>query len=179
MFEKIETNIQGCFVLKPKVFKDERGTFIKLFNKDLFADSGLENVFEETYYSTSQKGVLRGLHHQEPPVAHAKCITCLEGALFDVVVDIRKNSPTYKQHFSITLNKEEITMLYIPEGLSHGFMALTDDCLFLNKTTKGYCPECDAGIKWDTCGIKWPMENPIVSAKDQALPSLADYNSPF
>lgn len=179
MFEKIETEIQGLFIIKPKVLSDNRGLFIKLFHSKLFEDLGLRSDFKEEYYSTSAKGVVRGLHFQIPPMQHVKCVTCLKGEIFDVVVDIRKNSTTFGKHFSIYLKSEEPTFLYIPEGMAHGFMSLTADAIFLNKATTVFDAECDTGILWSSCGIKWPDLPVILSQKDEKMIHFEKYDSPF
>jgi len=177
--DKIETSIPGCFELQPRIFKDSRGKLIKTFHKDSFAALDLETDFKEEYYSVSKKGVLRGLHFQLPPADHVKCVTCISGKIFDVVVDLRKDSPTYKQHFSIELDDEKGNMLYIPRGLAHGFYVLSEKAIFLNRTTTVYEPSCDTGIKWDSCNISWPIENPILSIKDQQMIELSNFKSPF
>ncbi|MCL4132289.1 UNVERIFIED_CONTAM: hypothetical protein GTU68_013014 [Idotea baltica] len=177
--EKIKTSIPGCFELQPRIFKDDRGKLIKTFHKDTFLDLGLETDFKEEYYSVSKKNVLRGLHFQMPPEDHVKCVTCISGKIFDVVVDLRKDSPTYKQSFSLELDSEKGNMLYIPKGFAHGFFALSDDAIFLNRTTTVYNPSCDTGIKWDSCGINWPSDNPILSEKDQEMITLSNFKSPF
>lgn len=179
MFEKSETLILGCFVLKPKVLSDHRGKFVKILHNKLFGDLGLESDFKEEYYSTSSKGVLRGLHFQEPPHEHVKCVTCLQGELFDAVVDLRKNSPTFGKNFTITLSADNPAILYIPAGLAHGFMAMEDNTLFLNKTTTVFNGGADSGVRWDSCGIKWPGISPILSEKDQNMTPFEQYDSPF
>ncbi|MCL4160343.1 UNVERIFIED_CONTAM: hypothetical protein GTU68_013595, partial [Idotea baltica] len=175
----IETIIPGCFELVPKVFEDSRGKLVKTFHKDTFKDLGLETDFAEEYYSTSGKNVLRGLHFQEPPFDHVKCVTCLSGKIFDVVVDLRKKSATYKKHFSIVLDAEIGNMLYIPRGMAHGFYVLGENAIFLNRTTTIYNGGSEGGVKWDSCEIDWPNMNPIVSEKDKNLIELNNYNSPF
>jgi len=177
--EKIETSISGCFELQPRIFKDDRGKLIKTFHRDTFLDLNLETDFKEEYYSVSKKNVLRGLHFQTPPTDHVKCVTCISGKIFDVVVDLRKDSPTYKQNFAIELDAEKGNMLYIPKGLAHGFYVLTDVAIFLNRTTTVYSPENDAGIHWDSCGINWPNNKPIVSIKDIEMIELDKFKSPF
>jgi len=179
MFEKIETNIPGCFIIKPRIFSDDRGDFVKLLHSDLFKELGLESDFKEEYYSTSSKGVVRGLHFQTPPDEHAKCVVCLNGEVFDAVVDLRKNSPTYGKYFTVTLKASEPTIFYVPAGLAHGFVALTDNVIFLNKTTTVYSPDCDGGIHWQSCGIEWPEMPYIVSEKDKNMPFLDSFSSPF
>jgi len=177
--KKIETAIVGCFELQPRVFNDERGRLVKIFHKDSFLGLNLETDFTEEYYSVSKKNVLRGLHFQNPPHDHIKCVTCTSGKIFDVVVDLRKDSPTYKQYFTIELDAEKGNMLYIPKGLAHGFYVLSKTAIFLNRMTTVYEPSCDAGIKWNSCGIKWPVENPILSKKDQQMITLDKFKSPF
>ncbi len=177
--EKIETGIEGCFELRPRIFKDDRGGLVKTFHYDTFKSIGLETDFREEYYSYSKKGVLRGLHFQIPPDDHIKCVTCVSGKIFDVVVDLRKKSSTYKQHFSLELRSELGNMLYIPKGLAHGFYVLSEKAIFLNRTTTVYSPDRDAGIKWDSCDINWPNKEPILSKKDIEMTNLKDFKSPF
>lgn len=179
ILEKEETGLEGCYLLKPKAFSDHRGSLTKLFHKPTFEELGLLTSFPEEYFSKSRKNVLRGLHFQIPPDHHCKVVTCLSGKIFDVVVDLRRSSPTYKRTFGITLDGKNPNLLYIPSGFAHGFIALEDDSIFLNKTTTVYNQASDAGIKWDSCGIDWPIKDPIVSIKDQNLPNLSSFDSPF
>ena len=179
MFEKIETKIPGLFIIQPRIFTDNRGKFIKLFHDEMFNSLGLKSDFREEYFSTSSKGVVRGLHFQTPPEQHVKCVTCLRGEIFDAVVDLRKESPTYGKNFTIVLKETGPTILYIPEGLAHGFMSLTEKSLFLNKTTTVFNAECDSGILWDSCGINWPDVPVVLSDKDKNMPPFGEYNSPF
>ena len=176
---KIETTILGCFELQPRVFEDDRGRLVKTFHEDTFIGLGLDTDFKEEYYSVSKKGVLRGLHFQLPPNDHVKCVTCISGRIFDVVVDLRKDSPSYKKHFSIELDSEKGNMLYIPKGLAHGFYVMSEEAIFLNRTTVVYKPESDTGIKWDSCGVKWPNPDPVLSDKDKEMIEIDNFNSPF
>jgi len=177
--EVVKTNIKGCFELQPRIFKDSRGSLVKTFHKEVFQENKLITDFTEEYYSTSKKDVLRGLHFQTPPDDHVKCVTCVFGKIFDVVVDLRKNSKTYKKHFTIELDSKKGNMLYIPKGLAHGFLVLSDEAIFLNRTSTVYSPTNDAGIHWDSCDIDWPIKNPILSEKDRLMVNLKDFNSPF
>ena len=177
--EILKTTLNDCWELKPRIFKDDRGSLIKTFHEDTFVSLGLATDFKEEYYSVSKKGVLRGLHFQTPPQDHVKCVTCISGKIFDVVVDLRKESSTYKNHFTIELSSDVGNMLYIPKGFAHGFYVLSDEAIFLNRTTTVYSPEHDAGIKWDSCGIEWPNNNPILSEKDIALIEMDKFKSPF
>jgi dTDP-4-dehydrorhamnose 3,5-epimerase len=177
--EKINTGLEGCYLLKPTVFSDRRGSLTKIFHRPTFEDLDLVGEFSEEYYSISKQNVLRGLHFQLPPHDHCKIIICLSGKIFDVVVDLRKSSPTYKKFYSITLDANDPCMLYIPRGFAHGFLSLAENSIFLNKTDTVYNQDSDAGIKWDSCGINWPIIEPLVSIKDQNLPDLHSFNSPF
>jgi dTDP-4-dehydrorhamnose 3,5-epimerase len=179
MMQKIETKLEGCFLIKPKTFEDPRGSLTKIFHRPSFLDLGLAVEFPEEYYSISTKGVVRGLHFQIPPDDHIKCITCLQGKIFDVVVDLRKKSPTYGENFTVTLESQNPMILYVPAGFAHGFMALEDNSLFLNKSTTIYSPSCDNGIKWNSCGIDWPDLIPVVSEKDKEMIDFKYFNSPF
>lgn len=179
MMELQETNLKGCFILHPRTFRDHRGSLTKIYHNKIFKDLGLNLNFEEEYFSVSTKGVLRGLHFQIPPMQHAKCVTCVSGSIFDVVVDLRKKSATYGKYFSLVLDSQDPKILIVPEGFAHGFVALEDNSVFLNRSTTVYSPECDAGIKWDSCGIQWPDLELIVSDKDRLMPKFEEYNSPF
>ncbi len=177
--EVIKSTIDGCFELQPRVFKDDRGRLVKTFHEEMFASHGLETDFKEEYYSVSKKNVLRGLHFQNPPHDHVKCVTCISGKIFDVVVDLRKKSSTFGHNFSIELDAKKGNMLYIPKGLAHGFYVISEEAIFLNRTTTVYEPSCDTGIKWDSCGIKWPNDKPILSEKDKEMITLDSFKSPF
>ncbi len=177
--ELIKTTLNDCWELRPRIFSDDRGSLVKTYHENTFSSSGLHTDFKEEYYSVSKKGVLRGLHFQIPPTDHVKCVTCISGRIFDVVVDLRKNSSTYMKHFSIELNSQIGNMLYIPKGFAHGFYVLSDEAIFLNRTSTVFAPDSDAGIKWDSCGIEWPDSNPILSEKDKTLIELDKFESPF
>lgn len=179
MFQIIKTPISGCFEIQPHIFNDERGRFVKLFHKELFESYGLNSVYEEEYCSKSYKGVLRGLHFQTPPHAHVKLVTCITGKILDVVVDLRKNSNTFKQAYSLELDAGKENMLYVPEGLAHGFYVLSEEAIFLSMNSKKFSPECDSGIHWDSFKFDWPDKNPIVSEKDKKMIKLNDFISPF
>lgn len=175
----LKTGIEGCFEILPFDLKDHRGRFVKPYHRDDFKEAGLDFTIAEEFYSVSKRGVLRGLHFQLPPKDTLKGVTCLSGSIFDVVVDLRLNSPTYRHHFSIELTEEKGNMLFIPKGLAHGFCALSQDALVLYMCSEVYSPEHDTGIHWDSAGIKWPVKNPVVSDKDNELIPLAQFKSPF
>lgn len=119
------------------------------------------------------------MHFQTPPADHAKYVCCLVGAVRDVILDLRKDSPTYGQHYAVELSSENRLGFYIPTGFAHGFLSLTDGALMLYKTTTVHTPASDAGLRWDSFGYDWGVTNPIVSARDSAFPALADFKTPF
>lgn len=175
----IPTAIAGCFQLQPNVLHDPRGSFVKVFHQDLFREHGLATDYAEEYYSHSRRGVVRGLHFQTPPMDHAKLVYCPQGAVLDAAVDLRRGSPTYGQHITLELSGENGHMLYLPAGLAHGFCALSEQALMVYKVTTTYAPQHDGGILWNSAGIAWPTDQPVLSARDQQFPALADFESPF
>ncbi len=179
MFEFIETPLSGCYRLKPRAFIDDRGSFIKLFHEPFLEESGFNGKFEESYYSVSGKGVLRGLHFQTPPHAHIKLVTCVSGRILDVVVDLRKNSETYKKVFALEINSENPELVYVPEGFAHGFYTFSKEAVFISFNSKRYSPESDAGIRWDSIEFNWPDSYPVISDKDANLPGIDVFDSPF
>jgi dTDP-4-dehydrorhamnose 3,5-epimerase len=178
---QIESLLPGLFLIKPKVFEDHRGHFFESFREDVLAQNGVETKFIQDNQSLSQKGILRGLHFQAPPFAQGKLVRVIQGAVLDVAVDIRKNSPTYGQHVAIELTESNFLMMYIPVGFAHGFLTLEDNTIFTYKCTDYYHPEVEGGVLWNSpeLNIPWKIENPILSAKDEKLPSFKDFISPF
>ncbi|MBO9998483.1 MAG: dTDP-4-dehydrorhamnose 3,5-epimerase [Cyanobacteria bacterium SID2] len=174
-----DTKIPGCYEIDVKVFKDDRGRFVKTFHEEVYREFGLVTHFAETYYSVSQQNVLRGLHFQVPPKDHAKLIHCVEGEILDVAVDLRVGSPTYGEHAAFTLTPEKGNAVYVPAGLAHGFYIVSEMALVMYQVSSVYAPEHEGGILWNSAGIPWEAENPIVSAKDQQWKSLAEFESPF
>lgn len=181
-FRKFETPIAGVFRLEPQVFGDTRGYFLELFNAKALAEVGLAGLnFVQDNLSCSSRGTLRGLHFQAPPYAQGKLVTPLTGSVLDVVVDIRRDSPTYGQPYAVELHAEQHQMLYVPPGLAHGFQVLSETCLFFYKCTHFYEPAADGGIAWDDpdLDIPWRDVPPVLSAKDRQHPRLAAFSSPF
>ena len=174
-----DTVIPGCFEIIPSVFSDDRGSFIKTFHRGFSAEHGLVTSFAEEFYSWSKRGVIRGLHFQTPPSEQTKVVTCLSGEVLDVVVDLRVGSPTFGRHAMFTLRASEATLLYIPPGLAHGFLVISDGALIYYQVTSIHDPACDVGIRWDSADIKWPLAEPIISARDASFPALAEFTSPF
>ncbi len=170
-------------MLRPVVRGDSRGTFVKTFHNETFSQHSLADRFTEEYFSISKQGVLRGLHFQLPPHDHAKLVCVLRGRIHDVVVDLRRGSPTYGKHasFEISADLDGYCMLYIPRGLAHGFFAREDQTIMLYHCTTVYAPDSDTGIRWDSAGIDWPLAGmtPILSERDRTFPGLAEFDSPF
>ncbi|MFE4105276.1 dTDP-4-dehydrorhamnose 3,5-epimerase [Almyronema epifaneia] len=173
------TPIPGCYEIHPRIFTDQRGSFVKTFHQDIFRQHGLETHFAEEYYSHSRQNVLRGLHFQLPPQDHVKLVYCTAGEVLDAVVDLRLGSPTYGQFATFSLSAENAIALYMPKGLAHGFYAVSEQATMLYRVSTVYSPEHDAGIRWDSAGIPWPSAVPILSSRDQTFPTLADFASPF
>ncbi|GGG27757.1 dTDP-4-dehydrorhamnose 3,5-epimerase [Hymenobacter glacieicola] len=174
-------DIQGVVEIFPRVFGDARGAFFESFSAQKMQDAGIHGQWVQDNQSRSDRGVVRGLHFQKPPFTQAKLVRVAQGRALDVVVDIRRNSPTYGQHVMVELDSERFNMLYVPEGFAHGFTALEDNTLFLYKCTNYYAPQAEGGLLWNdpALGINWGVQNATVSAKDQVLPTLANFDSPF
>ena len=176
-FEKLD--IKGAYLITPKRFLDDRGMFVKTFHSDIYAQHGLETNFKEEYYSISGKHVLRGMHFQLPPQDHVKLVYCIRGSVLDVLLDLRINSLTYGQTFATHLSLENSNIMYIPTGLAHGFLALSDDATLVYKTSTVHHPENDAGILWDSFGFDWTHIPSNISERDKRFISFSDFNSPF
>ncbi|BCB97300.1 dTDP-4-dehydrorhamnose 3,5-epimerase [Dissulfurispira thermophila] len=161
-------------LIEPKIFEDNRGFFMEIYKYSDFSKFGIRESFVQDNYSKSAKDVLRGLHYQKNPMAQGKLVRCFKGEIFDVVVDIRKDSPTYSQWISIILSEENNLMLYIPPVFAHGFVVLSDYAEVVYKCSKEYSPDHEKGIIWNDpdINIKWPVENPILSEKDKKRPPL-------
>lgn len=179
--EIIKTKIDGLLIIKPKVFFDERGYFYESFNENQFAKIGLNTKFVQDNESKSQKGVLRGLHFQNPPYAQAKLVRVIKGAVLDVAVDLRRNSKTYGQWESIELTEDNKLMYWVPAGFAHGFLTLKEDTIFSYKCTNLYNKESEGSIQWNDkdLDIDWGFDNPIISEKDANGPSFKSFVSNF
>ncbi|MBE6817489.1 MAG: dTDP-4-dehydrorhamnose 3,5-epimerase [Ruminococcaceae bacterium] len=175
----IQTGFDELTVIKNTFMRDSRGAFVKRFNDDDFIQNGIAFSMKEQYYSVSQKNVVRGMHFQRPPFEHSKLVYVINGSILDVVLDIRKGSKTYGKFFSIELNENENTSLYIPVGFAHGFKALEDNTLMLYNVSGVYNRECDQGIKWDSIGFNWNISNPVLSDRDRTFIPLSDFETPF
>ncbi|MHA8081617.1 dTDP-4-dehydrorhamnose 3,5-epimerase [Aquirufa regiilacus] len=167
----IQHDLSGIIEYIPTKFHDDRGHFYESYNQTRFAANGITENFVQDNYSFSTAGVIRGLHFQKEPHGQGKLVRCMTGKVMDVVVDLRKSSPTFGQHGTYILDAEIGNMLYIPVGFAHGFVALTD-AIFVYKCTDFWNREAESGIRWNdpTLNISWGVENPVVSDKDQILP---------
>lgn len=175
--EFIKTKIEGLYIVEPRVFGDHRGFFMESWSKRDFEEAGLFYDFvQDNHSSSSVKGTLRGIHFQRGDKAQAKLVRCVRGAVLDVAVDLRPQSPTYKEWVGAELSEENKRMFLIPRGFGHGFVTLTDNVEFLYKADNPYAPEADGGIRWNDpeLGIDWGIGEPILSAKDQTSPFLKD-----
>jgi len=179
-FKKLE--IPEVILIKPTVFTDERGFFAEMYKKSDFVDFGIKEEFvQENHSRSTAKGVLRGLHFQIPPKAQAKLVRVIFGSIFDVAVDIRKNSPTFGKWVSAVLSGENKDMLYVPEGFAHGFCTLEKNTEVIYKCTEIYSPGHDRGIIWNdpALAITWPVEKPVLSEKDKVWSLLKDAGDTF
>jgi dTDP-4-dehydrorhamnose 3,5-epimerase len=177
--EFIKQHINGLYLVKPFQAQDNRGSFVKTYHAGEFARHHLEHDFKESYYSESKNGVIRGMHFQAPPHDHAKLVFVIQGSVLDVVVDLRKKSPTYKQFRTFQLDDLQKAMLYLPPGLAHGFCALSHTAILYYLTTSVYNEKSDTGIRYDSFGYDWPMKDPILSDRDLGFEKLEDFDSPF
>ena len=174
----VDTEIPGVKIVEPDVFGDARGWFCETYNAERYRNAGIDNVFVQDNESFSSKGVVRGLHWQAAPHTQAKLVRVAHGSVWDVVVDIRRNSPTYGRHVAVTLSAENRRQLYIPRGFAHGFVVLEDNTVFSYKCDNLYCRAADRGMRFDdpALGIQWPdLGIPLtLSEKDRRHPFFAD-----
>jgi dTDP-4-dehydrorhamnose 3,5-epimerase len=177
----LTTDIPELVVIEPDTFSDERGFFMETYSRDRYARAGITEEFFQDNLSVSKKGVIRGLHYQAPPFAQGKLVSVLRGRVLDVAVDIRGGSPTYGKHVVVELSADNHRQFWIPAGFAHGFAALEDNTVFAYKCTAPYSKEHDRGIRFDDpmIGIKWQVDNPVVSEKDRQHPFLSDILQEF
>ena len=187
--KKIETELKDCFILEPDVFGDERGYFMEFYSSKKITENNLDNILPNVIQgnrSLSKKGTLRGLHYQLNPMCQTKLVECLDGAVLDVVVDLRKSSPTYKKWIAVELTKENHRQLLVPRGFAHGFLTLKDNTLFQYLVDNPYAPDYEDGFAWDDpeIGVDWSFEKygiktPILSEKDSHRTSYQESRADF
>lgn len=171
--------LAGAFVIDMPAFYDDRGGFVKTFHETTLAEQGILFELKESYFSVSKKDVIRGMHFQTPPHQHAKIVFCPQGAILDVVIDLRAASPTYGQYYTQELSAENHKAYYIPEGFAHGFKSLTDDAITYYLVSSEYSKEHDTGILYNSFGFDWGVDNPVISARDLTFGKLEDWPGVF
>jgi dTDP-4-dehydrorhamnose 3,5-epimerase/CDP-3, 6-dideoxy-D-glycero-D-glycero-4-hexulose-5-epimerase len=176
-----QTLLNDVFVINNFNVNDERGMFVKTFNKNAFNELNLNFQIKESYFSISKIDVIRGMHFQLPPHDHEKLVFVPKGAIIDVVVDLRKNSPTYKKYISLELSEQNKKSIFIPKGLAHGFKSLFDDTITVYNVATEYNLTSDSGIHYNSFGFDWKVDNPIISQRDFAFVGLNSFlnNNPF
>ena len=168
--------LSGVVLIEPKIFSDERGFLMETYKKSEFAAAGLEVEFVQENHSRSIRGTLRGLHLQRPPRAQAKLVRVIDGTVFEVVADVRRGSPTFRQWVGFTLSADNRRSLFIPVGYAHGFCLVSDEAQVVYKTTEEYAPALEWGVRWDDpmLAITWPVSAPLLSRRDTEWPPLSD-----
>jgi len=176
-----QLSIPEIILIEPRMYRDARGFFMETYKYSDFARTGIREHFVQDNYSRSSMGVLRGLHYQKNPNAQGKLVQCTKGRIFDVAVDIRKGSPTFRQWVSAELSEENNLMLYVPPAFAHGFVVLSESADVVYKCTREYAPEDDRGIIWNDpdLGILWPVKDPFLSEKDSRHQLLRDADNNF
>jgi dTDP-4-dehydrorhamnose 3,5-epimerase len=175
MWKFNEIPLQGAYVIDMPAFFDDRGTFIKTFHDTTLQQHGVNFTLKESYFSLSKKDVIRGMHFQTPPHQHAKVVFCPQGAILDVIVDLRRNSPTYRQFYAQELSAANHKAYYIPEGFAHGFKSLTDDAITYYLVSSEYSQQHDTGVRYDSIGYDWQCPEPILSARDLSFIRMEEF----
>lgn len=176
MFIFKRAEVPDVIFIEPQVFGDERGFFMETFKQSEFSAQGINDNFVQDNHSLSARGVLRGLHYQEGETAQAKLVRCIRGEIFDVAVDMRRNSPTYLKWVGFRLSEQNKQMLYVPAGFAHGFCVLSEMAEMVYKCSREYDPKSERGVMWNDpkLNIAWPIQNPVLSAKDLKYSLIAD-----
>jgi len=173
-FEFEELGLPGVLLIRPKIFRDDRGYFLETYKKEDLARAGIEGEFVQDNCSRSAYGVLRGMHFQREPRAQAKIVQCTRGVIYDVAVDLRRDSTTFKRCASAILSENNRYQLYVPRGFAHGFLVLSDIAEVMYKVDNPYSPESEGGLIWDDpeVNIKWPIDHPVLTERDKSWPGL-------
>ena len=170
-----QTALDGVLLIDNFNANDNRGLFVKTFNKDSFKKLSIDFEIRESYYSVSKKNVIRGMHFQLPPSDHEKLVYVVSGSIIDVVVDLRKGSETYGNYISIELSANNKKSIFIPKGLAHGFKSLEDDTITVYSVATEYNANADSGIRYNSFGFNWQVENPILSERDKEFITLQEF----
>lgn len=176
-FESI--SLPDARLITMPAFSDDRGAFIKTFHETMLKEAGIDFTLRESYFSISKKDVIRGMHFQLPPHHHAKIVFCPKGAILDVIIDLRKGSPTFGQSFAHELSEANHMAYYIPEGFAHGFKSLTEDAITYYLVSSEYSQQHDTGVLYNSIGFDWELDDPIISQRDLSFPTMNDFDSPF
>ena len=180
MIKKItKLKINGCYKITLSTFCDERGVFVKNYNYKEFKRNNLNNIWTESFFSISKKNVLRGMHFQNSPSEQYKTVMCLRGSILDVLLDLRVSSKTYLQFISINLTEKKSELVYMPPGIAHGFLSLTNNSISYYNVSSLYSKKHDTGINWNSFGFHWPIKKPIISDRDNKLCNLEDFKNKF
>ena len=174
--KKYESGVRLLNILN---FEDDRGCFIKAYNKNAFLDLGIDFIPEEHFYSVSKKNVIRGMHFQIGNSSHNKIIHCIKGEILDVFVDLRKGSKTFNKPIGIKLNEYRNHLIFLPKGFAHGFLTLSDNSIVQYMTDKVHSPALDKGVLWNSIDFNWPIKNPLISKRDQSHPSINEIKCEF
>jgi dTDP-4-dehydrorhamnose 3,5-epimerase len=174
----IQLDIEGVYLIENSISYDLRGGFVKPFSFTIFVEHGLDTDFKETYYSVSNKNVVRGMHFQIPPFSHSKLVHVSSGAVLDVILDLRKSSKTFGKHISLRID-EYTNSIYIPKGCAHGFKSLKDGSVVVYQQTSEYNESADEGILWNSFGYDWGAGDHVLSVRDQNHPKYRTFDSPF
>lgn len=173
-FEFEDLGLSGVLLIKPKIFRDDRGYFLETYKKEDLGGAGIGSEFVQDNYSRSVYGVLRGMHFQREPHAQAKIVQCVRGVIYDVAVDLRRGSPTFGGYAACILSDNNRRQLYVPRGFAHGFLVLSDVGEVMYKVDNPYTPECEGGLIWDDpdVNVPWPIDDPILAERDRGWPQL-------
>lgn len=175
-FEFKRLEIPETVLIQPKVFEDDRGFFLEIYKKDEMENFGIKGDFVQDNHSRSKRGVLRGLHFQKEPYAQAKIVRCIRGEIYDVVVDLRRNSQTFSRYLGLVLSEENRHQLYVPRGCAHGFLALSEVAEVVYKVDNVYSPKSEGGLIWNDpdVDVTWPIDDLIISERDRLWPTLKE-----
>jgi dTDP-4-dehydrorhamnose 3,5-epimerase len=173
------TGIEGCFTFKSGLFQDERGSFSKLYSQRMFQALKLDIPIAEVFFSNSHKGVLRGMHFQTPPHDQVKVVSCLQGRILDVILDLRKSSATFGKSIGLELTAKSETTVVIPRGCAHGFYAYEDNSLVCYMVETNHDKAADQGVAWDSFGFAWPEGEKVLSLRDRQFPGFSNFVNPF
>lgn len=179
MFSFRSLPLIGAYQFTMPAFDDDRGVFVKVFQEPLFQKENIQFELKESYFSLSRKKVIRGMHFQLPPFQHRKIVFCPQGAILDVILDLRADSSTYGSYFAAELSENNHLGLFIPEGFAHGFRSLTENAITSYLVSSAYQKDSDTGIRWDSFGMDWQLPDPVISPRDRSFVAFRDFKSPF